>query len=135
MTDVKWVFEKAIHLMDEQSEEDGATLTDDTEEYKNRTPSILTVLCADLYTYSSGYKASENGMRPIPPMLTDFENSEIPLDDAICRGILPYGLAAHLLLGEDNTKASFFNQKYEELKAAYSRKSTAVWEDIPFQFM
>lgn len=134
MTDVKWVFDKAIHLMDEQDEDSGKTETDDTEEYRLRTLSILNVLRSDLYPLSSGYGVSENGMRPVPPMLTGFED-EIGLDDAICQGIMPYGLAAHLLLGEDNTKASFFNQTCEELKAAYSRRSAAVWEDIPFQFM
>ena len=50
--------------------------------------------------------------------------------DAIAQGVMPYGLAAHLLLGENNTMASFFNQRYSELMYTIGTKRTAVWEDI-----
>jgi hypothetical protein len=133
MTDVNWVFDRAIHLMDEQDENSGATLTADTKEYKLRTLSILNVLRNELYPLSDNYPVSENGTRPILPLLTEFEDN-IGLDDAVSQGILPYGLAAYLLLGEDNSKANFFNQKYEEMKANFRQRSFAVWEDIPFQF-
>lgn len=134
MTNTQWVFDKAIHLMDEQDERTGETLTEDTQEYKNRTLSIVNVLRNDLYPMSDNYTLSENGRRPVLPMLVDFEQ-EIGLDDVIAQSILPYGLAAHLLLGEDNSKAEFFNQKYEELKASLGTKRMAVWEDITDSFM
>lgn len=134
MTNTQWVFDKAIHLMDEQDERSGETLTEDTQEYKNRTLSIVNVLRNDLYPMSDNYTLSENGRRPVLPMLVDFEQ-EIGLDDVIAQSILPYGLAAHLLLGEDNSKAGFFNQKYEELKMSLGSKRAAVWEDIPDSFM
>ena len=120
--------------MDEQDEETGATLTEDTKEYKLRTLSILNVLRGELFPYSDNYAISDGGKRIIPPMLTDFSD-EIGLDDVICQSVMPFGLAAHLLLGEDNSKASFFNQKYEEMKMELSRRSAAVWEDIPYDFM
>ena len=41
MTDANWVFDSAIHLMDEQNEMNGETRTVDTEEYRYRTLSIL----------------------------------------------------------------------------------------------
>lgn len=134
MTDVKWVFERAIHLMDEQNEQDGATETEDTEEYKFRTLSILNVLRNELFPYSDTFEMREDGKRATPPLLTAFDQ-QIGLDDAIAQTVLPYGLAAHLLLGEDNGKASFFNQKYEELKFTLGAKRPAQWEDIPFSFM
>lgn len=124
------VFDLAVHLMDEQNESNGKTRTQDTKEYEYRTISILNVLCSELYPYSDTYPESETGKRPIIPILTGMDQG-IDLDDAICRSVLPYGLAAHLLLGEDDAKASFFNQRYQELLSQLKSRSMAVWEDIP----
>lgn len=130
MTTGNEVFDLAVHLMDEQNESNGKTRTQDTKEYEYRTLSILNVLCPELYPYSDTYPDIETAKRPIIPMLTAM-NQEIGLDDAICRSILPYGLAAHLLLGEDDAKASFFNQRYQELLSQLKSRAMAVWEDIP----
>lgn len=134
MTNAQWVFEKAIHLMDEQDERTGDTLTEDTAEYKSRALSILNVLRNELYPLSDTYFLGPDGKRPVLPMIVDFE-SEIGLDDVVAQTILPFGLAAFLLLGEDNSKAGFFNQKYEELKMALGEKRAAVWEEIPDNFV
>lgn len=130
MTTGNEVFDLAVHLMDEQNESNGKTRTQDTKEYEYRTLSILNVLCPELYPYSDTYPESETGKRPIIPMVTAMDQA-IDLDDAICRSVLPYGLAAHLLLGEDDAKASFFNQRYQELLSQLRSRSMAVWEDIP----
>lgn len=134
MTTGNDVFDQAIHLMDEQNETNGKTRTQDTKEYEYRTLSILNTLLPELYPYSDTYQTSANGKRPIVVRLEAL-SQPIDLDDAICRGVLPYGLAAHLLLGENDTMASFFNQRYSELLSGLRSRSTAVWEDIPFQFM
>jgi hypothetical protein len=42
----------------------------------------------------------------------------IGLDDYLAQTVLPYGLAATLLLDENPNVASFFQQRYEELKTA-----------------
>lgn len=134
MTTGNDVFDQAIHLMDEQNETNGKTRTQDTKEYEYRTLSILNTLLPELYPYSDTYEASENGKRPIVVKLEEL-SQPIDLDDAICRGVLPYGLAAHLLLGENDTMASFFNQRYSELLSSLRGRSMATWEDIPFRFM
>lgn len=133
MTDANWVFDRAIHLMDEQNEMNGETRTVDTEEYRYRTLSILNVLRHELYPLSDTFETLSDGKRAIVPLLTDFEQP-IDLDDAIAQGVMPYGLAAHLLIGENDSMASFFNQRYEELKYSIGAKKPAVWEDIPFSF-
>lgn len=133
MTDANWVFDRAIHLMDEQNEMNGETRTVDTEEYRYRTLSILNVLRHELYPLSDTFETGIDGKRAIVPLLTDFEQP-IDLDDAIAQGVMPYGLAAHLLLGENDSMASFFNQRYEELKYSIGAKKPAVWEDIPYCF-
>jgi len=114
-TTARQVFNLAIALMDEMNENTGATDTTDTKEYKLRTPNILSVLCGELYPYSDAYTLNTDGTRPICPAVETIE-STIGLDDTLCTTVLPYGLAAHLLLGENNVMAGFFNQRYEEMR-------------------
>lgn len=133
MTNGDWVFDRAIHLMDEQNETNGKTRTQDTKEYEYRTLSILNVLRNELYPYSDTYEIRSDGKRSVPPELTSLEQP-IDLDDAICQSVMPYGLAAHLLLGENDSMASFFNQRYMEMLNQLKSRATAVWEDIPFYF-
>ena len=82
--------------------------------------------------YSDNYEEDEEGKRPVCPVIKDMED-EIALDDVICQTVLPYGLAAQLLLDENPASASFYQQRYEELlkevgKSRYGR-SMAI-EDI-----
>lgn len=129
MTDARKVFDLAIHLMDEQYELTGETHTVDTKEYEFRTLSILNVLRHELFPYSDTFEHGKDGKRYICPEITSFEQA-IDLDDAIAQGCMPYGLAAHLLLGENDTMAAFFNQRYEELVYKIGAKRMAQWEDI-----
>lgn len=129
MTTPEWVFARAIHLMDEQSEANGETTTTDTNEYRMRTLSILNVLRHELFPYSDTFETGEDGKRIICPELKNFTD-EIGLDDVIAQGILPYGLAAHLLLGENDSMASFFNERYAELMQTLAKKRPSVWEEI-----
>ena len=123
------VFDTAMGLMDEVNESTGATDTADTKEYKNRTLLILNVLRGELYPYSDSYEQDEDGLRPIAMLIEDFE-TPIGLDDYICQTVMPYGLAAHLLLDENPSAAGFFNQRYEELKATLARGLPRSSEDI-----
>lgn len=128
-TTAQWIFEKAMHLMDEASEATGAADTADTAGYKHRTLPILNILRVECYPASDTFGASEPGKRPICPEITDFD-SPIGLDDVLCQMVLPYGLAAHLLLDENPVAASYFQQRYEELLAWARRGIPAVSEDI-----
>ena len=129
MTNAQWVFDRAIHLMDEQNEKTGDTMTQDTEEYHLRTLSILNVLRGDLFPYSDTFVPGEDGKRAVCPLIENFKDP-IYLDDVLCQTILPYGLAAHLLLGENDALASFFNARYTELVSTSAAKKTAEWESI-----
>lgn len=129
MTTAQEVFEYAMTLMDELNESNGKADTSDTKEYKNRTIAILNILRGELYPYSDTYGTGIPGKRPIAEKITDF-TSAIGLDDYICQSILPYGLAAHLLMQEDPTSANYFQQRYDELKALLARGMPAESEDI-----
>lgn len=76
--------------------------------------------------------------QPVPSLLTfsgtgdssaDL-NQTLLVDDITARTILPYGLAAHLLLTENSASAAFFNQRFEELKFAGTRQQAASAEQI-----
>lgn len=129
MTNAQWVFEKAMNLMDEVNESTGAADTADTKEYKNRTLPILNILRVECFFASDTYSVSKPGERPICPEITDFD-SPIGLDDGICQGVLPYGLAAHLLLDENPDVASYFNQRYQELLLQMKNGLPAEAQDI-----
>ena len=123
------VFDAAMGLMDEVNESSGETDTADTKEYKNRTLLILNVLRGELYPFSDNYEYGADGKRPIAVVIDNFDDG-IALDDYICQTVMPYGLAAHLLLDENPTAASYFNSRYEELKATLSRGLPKSSEDI-----
>ena len=129
MTTAQWVFEKTMHLMDEANESTGLADTADTKEYKNRTLPILNVLRVECFPYSDTCLVTEPGKRPVCPEIPDFE-TPIALDDGLCQGVLPYGLAAHLLLDENPPLASYFQQRYEELLNAAKRAVPAQSEGI-----
>lgn len=108
------IFDTAIALMDEV-DESGATDTSDTLEYKNRTILILNILVQELYPYSDTFKKPKAGKRNTANVLSRMTDY-VDLDDYIASAVLPYGLAAHLLLEENPTAANYFQQRYDELK-------------------
>lgn len=112
MTTAQEVFDIAMGMMDEVL--NGLTDTADTREYKDRTLFILNALAGELYPYSDTYTRVEAGKRPIVTPIPDFTTA-IGLDDYICKTVMPYGLAAHLLLDENPASANYFQQRYEEL--------------------
>ena len=128
-TTAQQVFDMAMNLMDEINESTGATDTADTREYKNRTISILNILRMECFPASDTYLVTQPGKRPVCPEIPDFQ-TPIGLDDGICQGVLPYGLAAHLLLDENPDVASYFSQRYAELLEQYRNRLPAESEDI-----
>lgn len=127
MTNAQKIFEIAIAIMDSQSD-DGRADVPDNAEYKNRTLHILNLLAGELYLYSDTCERDDEG-RPIPAEIRAFDKP-IDLDDYICRSVMPYGLAAHLLLSEDPTVANYCQQRYDELKMRLAQGLPAVSEDI-----
>lgn len=111
-TTAQQVFNIAIGLM--SADTNGLTETSDTTEYKNRTLFILNALRGELYPFSDTYRRTEDGKRPIILPISDFD-TPFDLDDYIAQTVMPYGLAAHLLIDENPTVAGFFQQRYEEL--------------------
>lgn len=113
MTTVQTVFDIAIHLMDAQNESTGSTETADTKEYQLRTPSLLNSVLDRAYPASDNWPEATDRKRPICPKVSAMTD-EIDLDERICTGILPYGLAGLLLTEENPVLANFFWQTFLE---------------------
>jgi len=119
------VYEAALVLMDANNDAD-------TSEYYSKALSIINILRGELFPYSDTFPATAVDGRPICPMLMDLDD-EIGLDDYICQTVMPYGLAAHLLLDENPSTAAFLNQRYIELLNYLMRgigRPTSGSEDI-----
>ena len=127
MTTAQKVFELAIALMDSLNS-DGKADGADNREYRNRALPIMNMLAHELFPYSDTYEPDDEG-RPTPAEIKAWDRP-IDLDDKICVGVMPYGLAATLLLAEDPATASFFQQRYEELKARLPEGMPAQSRDV-----
>lgn len=120
MSTVQDVFDIAIRLMDSQNETTGATDTSDTKEYQVRTCSLLNSLLDRVYPASDTYLSDATGLRPVCQKIAEFTDT-LDLDERICTGVLPYGLAGLLLTEENPTLANFFWQTFlEQLAEAKS---------------
>lgn len=127
------VFDMAIHLMDEQNEATGQTVTGDTKEYLLRSVNLLNVLKHECYDVSDTWQPGEDGKRGVCTYIESLDE-DLDLDDVVAQGALPYGLASRLLLGENDVLADFFEQKFQEMLALLRRKSVAVFESIPLYY-
>jgi hypothetical protein len=102
------VFVISMNLMDEVSSD--GTYVGYPDDYKKKSWNILTLLQTELLP------------RSVQPLPITSDQTILQVSDQIGTTILPYGLAAHLLLSENPQVASFFNDRYEELK----RKRPAI---------
>lgn len=85
----------------------------DNISYKNRVKPILTALRGECFLYSDTHAAGD-GIRAVCTPITSLSEN-IGIDDVLAQTVLPFGLAAQLLLDENPSAASFFQQRYEEL--------------------
>lgn len=129
MTTGNDIFALAMALIDSLNEQTGEADTGDNADYKVRTPGILNVLRGELYPYSDTYRATDGGTRPISSVIASLDD-EVDLDDYICQTVMPYGLAWHLLLAEDQVAANVYLQRYQELVARLTRGLPNKSEEI-----
>lgn len=127
MAVVSDVFDAAMSIMDELNDS-GAAQTTDTQEYKNRTLPVLNVLISECYPYSDSKDTAkpDSAWRAV----TEFEDTLYKIDETLALGIMPYGLAANLLVDENPSAARFYQARYEELLKQKARRVRASVEDI-----
>lgn len=139
MVTVQQVYDMAIHLMDEQDENSGATSTIDTTEYKLRTISILNSIIPGLYVYSGTYDPDMSGRpAPVPLLVDDYAKPDfdqvIELDDVLGLSVLPFYLAAQLLSSENEELAAWMKNQGRETLNEIRYKVPAEFEPIPMPY-
>lgn len=123
------VFELTMALIDSVNESTGDANITDNNEYKVRTLPIINILRVRLYPYSDTYKNTDDGERPVLPLLTSL-NDELGIDDGLAAGVLPYGLAYELLKDENTDVAGLMLQLFQELLEQYARGVPATFTTI-----
>lgn len=130
MRTVQEIYDKAIHLIDAQNDNSGATTTPDTREYYVRAPQLLSTLLNEAYPYSDTYPTATNGMRPVHPPVTAMTDT-VNMDDFICLSALPAGLAALFVIDEDRAKYNAFWGDYvNRLQQAARSMPASGFEDV-----
>lgn len=84
-------------------------------DYGEEAPVILNVLLPEVLGVNNQVRAWK-GLGPLKdcPVVTSLEQ-EVPLEPELCRAALPYGLAANLLLGdEEEARSVNYFAKYAE---------------------
>ena len=133
MATVQDVFDATMALMDELDDNGNATSTDTTE-YLNRTLPIINLMIGECYPYSDLHDATSvlSSWRAVEDM-EDELTKRPKIDNTISLTIMPYGLAANLLVDENPSAASFYQARYEELlrqKAAKMQAAVGEIEDL-----
>jgi hypothetical protein len=101
----------------------------DSTDYSNYAIAIMTTLQNELYPYSDTYEVVTGGTRPTVAAIVALTDT-LQVDDFIAQSVLPYGLAAHLLLGENDAQANFFQQRYDELKINLAARIPSSFAEI-----
>lgn len=110
------VYERALTLMDEVLET-GVIATETPEYYRTKAINIINILQVELLPLSAE-------ITPITDLTQDLQ-----VTDRVAYLVLPYGLAAHLLINDDLTISSWLNARYDELKRKISTTAIPI-EDV-----
>lgn len=96
------IYLAALSIMDEQ---------DMDNNYKDRSVAIINALMSRCWQYTESYKGgSRSGFAAISSLDDELEG----FDDTLVLGVMPYGLAAALYIGEDPLRANSWQQQFEE---------------------
>jgi hypothetical protein len=109
---VRDVYELALGLMDEP---------DTNERYLERAVPLLKILQSEVSRVLMWRRVLGGIETP---------DDEIGLPEEVADSVLPYGLAANLLLESDPGRAAFMEAKYEEELAKAVRRMPSVFEEI-----
>lgn len=128
---VSEVFDATMQLIDELNDQ-GQSQTSDTVEYRNRTIGIMNILISECYPISDEKDTAklDSAWRAVE----EFDDPLKGIDNSLALGVMPYGLAANLLVDENPTAANYYQQRYEVLKEEKRRRMLAEVNDIELPF-
>ena len=109
------IFKMTMAMIDEMTDS-GELDETTTAEYRAKAPSILTMLQNEIVGIENRYRSKSEEVYPVPIQTLE---QAVQIDDIKANTLLTNGLAANLMLHEDKALASFFEQRYEELKGMF----------------
>lgn len=137
MVTVQQIYDTTIHMMDEQSEQNGATMTQDTDDYRRRTINILNMAIPVLWPFCTENDRSSNDLPalldPEPYSNPDF-SQVLSVDDSFCYSVLPLWLAHHLLFDEDEARSARYLNEYNLQLSILTKNQLSGWEQIENPF-
>ena len=122
------IFKMTMAMIDEMTDTGELDATT-TAEYKAKAPSILTMLQNEIIGIENRYRSQNEMVYPVPIQTLE---QVVQIDNIKANTLLINGLAANLMIHEDKALASFFEQRYEELKGMFLKptpKSPVAKED------
>ena len=111
----EYIFVITMSMIDEMND-NGTLDATTTAEYRAKAPAILTVLQNEIIGIENRYRKYEEYIYPVP---IEVLSQNIQVDDIKAHTLLTNGLAAHLMIHENKALASFFQERYEEMKNLY----------------
>ena len=109
------IFTITMAMIDEMMET-GELDPEAVSEYRAKAPSILTMLQTELIGIENRYRQKAEYVYPV---LIEDLSQPLQIDDVKAQTLLTNGLAAQLMLHEDKTLASYFEQRYQEMKGMF----------------
>lgn len=101
-----------------------------SKDYDNYYMDNINVLLSENFDLNNHVREFQ-GKEPllIYPVMTSKED-ELPYEDAVCREVLPYGLAANFFIDDDLSKFSIFNNKYINAKSTVTKYIPRKIKDV-----
>lgn len=101
-----------------------------SKDYDNYYMDNINVLLSENFDLNNHVREFQ-GKEPflICPVMTS-KDDELPYEDAVCREVLPYGLAANFFIDDDLSKFSIFNTKYNNAKMTVTKYIPRKIKDV-----
>ena len=112
---VRQVFDRAMALINER--DSGGAYHSDVTDFEKNAPELVNTAVTLLWLDECVIRntpVNEISWEFTP--IVDMED-EIPLHDALASGVLPFALAAFLLLEEDHARAEYFYRLYSDARS------------------
>lgn len=98
--------------------------------YETFVPGVVTAVTFDLWELNNGFlRAQGQKPRDFLPAALDSMDDLIPLNEALTCGVMPYGVAAFLVLEDDKQKTNYFDALYREKKLQAIRAAYVSLEE------
>ena len=125
------IYEAALDLINQRDEVGGYETASD---FEKNVPGYLSILTIALYELDCRIKGVPCLIDDTNPPSVESLDDELVLHSAICRGVLPYGLAFMLLLEEEPSRSASFQSMYQSavynLERIYTKGTRKSIKDV-----